>query len=194
MKEGWISPQPPLLKFTHPPATLVGGGDAIWLKAFAFFFGPDCWQLSKLPSIQEIFVCGTCWLEDTKERVIDIGICSFNTVSKTKSPGGFCVLRALLLVAISFPPKKTTKNTQKQHPWRKPAAVFPPAKQVEVGFASTLLGAMVFLMSLTYFTNHSDQDADFFGSSRIRFSLNRGRSKLLGWTHFQNEVNRRMLS
>eukprot|EP00434_Breviolum_minutum_P031365 symbB.v1.2.027735.t1/scaffold2868.1/size68506/2 len=29
---------------------------------------------------------------------------------------------------------------------------------VEVGFASTLLGAMVFLMSLTYFTNHSDQD------------------------------------
>jgi len=45
--------------------------------------------------------------------VIDIGICSFNAVSKTKSPGGFCVLRALLLVAISFPPKKTTKNTQK---------------------------------------------------------------------------------
>ena len=72
VKEGWISPQPPLLKFTHPPATLVGGGDAIWLKAFAFFFGPDCWQLSKLPSIQEIFVCGTCWLEDTKERVIYI--------------------------------------------------------------------------------------------------------------------------
>ena len=32
--------------------------------------------------------------------------------------------------------------------------------QVEVGFASTLLGAMVFLMSLTYFTNHSDQDGD----------------------------------
>lgn len=29
---------------------------------------------------------------------------------------------------------------------------------VEVGFASTLLGAMVFLMSLTYFTNHNDQD------------------------------------
>ena len=32
------------------------------------------------------------------------------------------------------------------------------AFKVEVGFASTLLGAMVFLMSLTYFTNHSDQD------------------------------------
>ena len=35
-----------------------------------------------------------------------------------------------------------------------------PLDQVEVGFASTLLGAMVFLMSLTYFTNHSDQDGD----------------------------------
>lgn len=45
--------------------------------------------------------------------VIDIGICSFNTVSKTKSPGGFCVLRALLLVAISFPPKKNNKKHTK---------------------------------------------------------------------------------
>ena len=30
--------------------------------------------------------------------------------------------------------------------------------KVEVGFASTLLGAMVFLMSLTYLTNNSDKD------------------------------------
>lgn len=29
---------------------------------------------------------------------------------------------------------------------------------MEVGFASTLLGAMVFLMSLTYLTNNSDKD------------------------------------
>lgn len=33
--------------------------------------------------------------------------------------------------------------------------------KAEVGFASTLLGAMVFLMSLTYLTNNSDKAPQF---------------------------------
>ena len=39
-----------------------------------------------------------------------------------------------------------------------PAFGFQLGVLCEVGAASTLLGAMVFLMSLTYLTNHSDKD------------------------------------
>ena len=67
---------------------------------------------------------------------------------------------SVLALSVVFPFPFPKKKQQKTHTKNRQYLETTPQQQVEVGFASTLLGAMVFLMSLTYFTNHSDQDAD----------------------------------
>ena len=98
-----------------------------------------------------------------------IGICSFNTVSKTKSPGGFCVFESIVAnLPFPFPQKNVTKNTQKHSTWRKDSRRVFSARAGGGWLRQHLVGRHGVSYVFDVFYEPQRSGRRFLGSSRIR--------------------------